>query len=135
MNIYDLPALPLAEERTDILATISRARGGDAGGEVGACCETGAGTGTGACSGEAHLCHTNDVRIERIVSTGQVSGWYDQDETEFVALLEGTAVIEYDSGRRVEMHKGDTLLIQPRERHKVAYTSTAPPCIWLCVFY
>lgn len=32
-----------------------------------------------------------NVRIERIVSDGQVSGWYGQEESEFVALLLGTA--------------------------------------------
>ena len=78
---------------------------------------------------------SGSVRIERIISTGQVSGWYDQDETEFVALLDGNAALEFEGGRRVSMARGDTLTIQPHERHKVTYTSTTPPCIWLCVFY
>jgi cupin 2 domain-containing protein len=75
-----------------------------------------------------------NIRIERIISMGQVSDWYDQTETEFVALLDGTAVIEYENGRTVAMSKGDTLLIKPHERHRVSYTSNDPPCVWLCVF-
>ena len=81
------------------------------------------------------LAQGGKVRIERIVSTGQISDWYDQDETEFVALLEGNAIIEYEGGNAIAMSRGDTLLIKPHERHRVSYTSSQPPCVWLCVFY
>jgi cupin 2 domain-containing protein len=81
------------------------------------------------------LVDTGSVRIERIVSTGQTSDWYDQAETEFVALLEGSAEIELADGRVVALVKGDTLVIAPHERHRVSQTSVNPPCIWLCVFY
>ncbi|MDR2702735.1 MAG: cupin domain-containing protein [Cellulomonadaceae bacterium] len=75
------------------------------------------------------------VRVERIVSSGQTTDWYDQAETEFVALISGQAVIEYADGETVTLAAGDTLLIEPHEKHRVAYTSANPPCIWLCVFY
>ena len=81
------------------------------------------------------LTENNNVRIERIVSTGQVSGWYDQAETEFVALLDGNAVIEFENGKETVLTKGDTLLIKPHERHKVSFTSSEPPYVWLCVYY
>jgi len=81
------------------------------------------------------LAEKDNVRIEHIISTGQVSEWYDQSETEFVALLEGSAVIEYENGKTAALSRGDTLLIKPHERHRVSYTSSDPPCIWLCVFY
>ena len=75
------------------------------------------------------------VRIERIISTGQQSGWYDQEETEFVILLEGSAQLTFEDNRTVMLEKGDTLLIPPHQKHRVAYTSVEPPCLWLCVFY
>ena len=81
------------------------------------------------------LAQKGSVRIERIVSTGQVSDWYDQRETEFVVLLQGHATIDYENGERIAMAKGDTLLIEPHQRHRVSFTSKEPPCIWLCVFY
>ena len=82
------------------------------------------------------LAETPNVRIERIISAGQVSAdWYDQSETEFAALLEGNAVVEYENGKNVELARGDTLLIKPHECHKVSYTSSDPPCVWLCIFY
>ena len=81
------------------------------------------------------LAENSDVRIERILSTGQVSDWFDQAETEFVVLLEGNAVIEYENDKTVTMAKGDALMIKPHERHRVSFTSTEPPCIWLCIFW
>jgi cupin 2 domain-containing protein len=78
--------------------------------------------------------NSENVRIERIISTGQTTDWYDQSETEFVALLQGKAKIEFED-RTADISGGDTLVIQPHERHRVAYTSHEPPCIWLCVFY
>lgn len=75
------------------------------------------------------------VRIERIISTGQQSAWYDQEETEFLILLEGRAQLVFEDKTMITMEKGDTLQISPHQKHRVAYTSTDPPCIWLCVFY
>ena len=81
------------------------------------------------------LAENENIRIERIVSAGQTTGWYDQDEAEFVVLLEGFAIIEFDGGATVNLMKGDTLLINPHEKHRVSYTSDQPPCVWLCVFF
>ena len=81
------------------------------------------------------LAKSSHTRIERIISSGQVSNWYDQNETEFVVLLDGNAVIEYGDGKPpVNLAKGDMLLIPAHERHRVGYTSSEPPCVWLCVF-
>lgn len=75
-------------------------------------------------------------RIERILSAGHTSpeqGWYDQDEHEFILLLQGEAVIGFEEGD-VKLRAGDTLNIPPRKKHKVTYTSSDPHCIWLAVF-
>jgi len=78
---------------------------------------------------------SKNIRIERIVSTGQATGWYDQNESEFVALLQGKAEIEFDDGNFKELVAGDTLIISSHVRHRVKYTSSEPPCVWLCVFW
>lgn len=75
-----------------------------------------------------------NVKIERIISRGQESDWYDQDEDEWVCLLRGEAEIEYSDGTIQKLHAGDTLFIPAHKEHRVAYTSTEPECIWLCVF-
>lgn len=81
------------------------------------------------------LAENENVCIERIVSTGQTSDWYDQDESEFVVLLQGTATLEFDGDEIVELAKGDMLMIPPHKRHRVIYTSSEPYCVWLCVFW
>ena len=80
---------------------------------------------------------SSDVRIERIVSTGQATPpgqWYDQREDEWVVLIQGEAVLQYDTGEKLRMSAGDHTLLPARCRHRVAYTSTQPPCIWIAVF-
>ena len=78
---------------------------------------------------------SGDVRVERIVSHGQTTPegeWYDQDQDEWVALLEGSARIAYPDGREVALARGDQLFLPRHARHRVAYTSA--PCVWLAVF-
>jgi cupin 2 domain-containing protein len=83
------------------------------------------------------LLSDKNIRIERIVSNGQKSEddfWYEQDENEFVLLLEGDAIIEFEKGD-VTLKKGDYLDIKARERHRVKYTSQSQSTVWLAVFY
>lgn len=83
------------------------------------------------------LAENKNVRIERIISSGQTSPkgfWYDQNENEFVALLQGEAVISYEDGR-IRLKAWDTVLIPVHKKHRVDFTSVDPPCVWLCFFY
>lgn len=76
------------------------------------------------------------VRIERIVSFGHVSPpgfWYDQEQEEWVCLLQGRARLAWENGKQQEIETGDWLLIPAHARHRVEYVSTDPPCIWLAV--
>lgn len=77
-----------------------------------------------------------DVRIERIVSKGHVSPpgfWYDQDQDDWVGLVQGEAVLAWDHGGTQQLKPGDWLLIPAHARHRVEATSVDPPCIWLAV--
>lgn len=83
------------------------------------------------------LVQRNDVRVERIISTGQSSPsgfWYDQAEDEWVAVLQGNAALEWADGTVQELVTGDYLLIPAGKQHRVARTSAEPPCIWLAIF-
>ena len=82
------------------------------------------------------LVFTDDIKIERIISTGQVtpSGeWYDQDRDEWVILLQGEAVLSYDNGSIIKLVAGDYLSIPAHQKHRVEDTSFEPPCIWLAI--
>jgi Cupin domain. len=84
------------------------------------------------------LLKNESVQIEHIVSTGQKSPegfWYNEKRAEFVALMQGEAILEYVDGTQAKLVAGDTLLIPPHKTHRVAYTSEEPACIWLCIYY
>lgn len=81
------------------------------------------------------LSQNKDLRIERIISTGQTSDWYDQEESEFVVLVQGRGDIEFKDKPPVHLREGDCILLPPHELHRVTYTSADPPCIWLCIFW
>jgi len=80
------------------------------------------------------ILQSKNARIQRIVSSGQTSDWYDQDEDEWVLLLSGNADLEFDNNLQVKMGEGDFIFISAHQRHKVILTSTDPPCVWLAVF-
>ena len=77
------------------------------------------------------------IKIEKIVSNGQTSPenfWYEQEKSEFILLLEGFAILEFEN-REVELKKGDCLNIEAMEKHRVKFTSLNEPTIWFAVFY
>ncbi len=77
------------------------------------------------------------VRIERIVSTGHKSPdglWYDQQEHEWVMVLQGAARLQFED-RVVEMRAGDWINIPAHQKHRVEWTSPDEQTVWLAVFY
>lgn len=73
------------------------------------------------------------VRIERIVSSPRPEPTlYDQDDDEWVLLLQGEATLELD-GTPLTLQAGDHLFIPAHLPHRVLATSDAPRCIWLAV--
>lgn len=84
------------------------------------------------------LLKADGIRIERIVSTGQTSpahGWYDQTESEWIILIQGSATIEFDTGETHKLNGNDFLNIPAHTKHKVSKTDKASQTIWLAVFY
>lgn len=74
------------------------------------------------------------IQIRRICSSGQAGPVYDQEQNEWVTLLEGEAEILFvDDGERIRLTKGDHLLLEAGRRHRVTFTSDR--CLWLCVFW
>lgn len=79
-----------------------------------------------------------DVRVERIVSSGQASPpdfWYDQDEDEFVVLMAGAATLRIE-GRKdsLDLLPGVWVEIPAHCRHRVEWTQAEPPTVWLAIF-
>jgi cupin 2 domain-containing protein len=83
------------------------------------------------------VAESKNVRIERIVSDGHASPegfWYDQDQNEWILLVSGAAVLEFEEGV-MDLTPGDHLLIPAHQRHRVTSTSQTEKTIWLAVFY
>jgi len=78
-----------------------------------------------------------NLRIERIVSTGQASPpgfWYDQPDDEFVVLLAGAARLRFEAGDiSLDLKPGDWAEIPAHARHRVEWTQADPPTVWLAI--
>jgi len=85
------------------------------------------------------LLATPHVRIERIVSTGQASPagfWYDQDENEWVIVIEGSAAVQFaGDSEPVVLQRGSYLNIPAHKRHRVAWTDPNQKTVWLAIHY
>ncbi|MBN2290773.1 MAG: cupin domain-containing protein [Pirellulales bacterium] len=79
------------------------------------------------------------LRIERIVSWGQCSEedfWYDQNQDEWVLLIEGSAAVLFEGETEpVELSPGSFLQIPARRRHRVVRTDAERQTVWLAVHY
>lgn len=80
-----------------------------------------------------------EFKAERIVSTGQTTPtgqWYDQDQAEWVLVLAGAARLRLESENSLfEMKSGDALLIPAHCRHRVEWTSSTEPTVWLAIHF
>ena len=86
----------------------------------------------------SELVRGDNIRIERIVSKGHASpasGWYDQAENEWVAVLKGEARIAFENGEEVHLNAGCHLTIPAHTKHKVTWTTPDTETIWLAVHY
>ena len=92
---------------------------------------------------EAELTETlqrgKGLRIERIVSTGQATPegeWYDQEDDEFVLLVAGAArLLIAGEAQARELRPGDWLLLPAHCRHRVTWTESDPPTVWLAIHF
>lgn len=78
----------------------------------------------------------NNVEIERIVSQGQttpIDQPYEQNQDEFVIILQGKACLWIESKGICSLKEGDYIFINAYDKHRVTYSSVNPPTIWLAV--
>lgn len=85
------------------------------------------------------LLEKSGLRIARIVSTGQASPpgfWYDQEQAEWVILLQGAAGLQFaDENEIRELKLGDWLHIAPHRRHRIEWTSADRATVWLAIYF
>jgi len=85
------------------------------------------------------LIETNLVVIERIVSAGHASAegfWYDQERSEWVLVLRGSAGLRFeDADEVVVLNPGDWINIPAHKKHRVEWTDPDKKTIWLAIHY
>lgn len=94
----------------------------------------------GKCAEElfSELARGPGVRIERIVSTGHTTpdgDWYDQDNHEWVMVVQGRARLAFENESDLDMGPGDHVVIPAHCRHRVSWTTPEEPTVWLAVHY
>ncbi len=73
--------------------------------------------------------------LERIISTGQstpVDEWYEQAHEEWVIVLQGSAILRFEHAE-YRLNVGDYVLIPAGCRHRVEWTDTTQPTLWLAL--
>jgi cupin 2 domain-containing protein len=85
------------------------------------------------------LCSAAGVKIERIISRGHASPegfWYDQDRSEFVLVVQGSAGLRLEGEDDILVLKaGDYLNIGSHVKHRIEWTDSSCDTIWLAVHY
>jgi cupin 2 domain-containing protein len=83
--------------------------------------------------------HQHDgVRIERIISTGQatpVDAPYCQEHDEWILLLSGSAGLWIEADGEYNLRPGDCMVIAAGRRHRVTWTASGEPTIWLAIHF
>jgi len=86
------------------------------------------------------LCQTlyekPNIRIERILSYGHQSPedyWYDQEQDEWVLLLQGQAKLAFADNSTLELQAGSYVLIPAHCKHRVEWTPPNITTIWLAI--
>ncbi|EDN65313.1 conserved hypothetical protein [Beggiatoa sp. PS] len=85
------------------------------------------------------LLSTSHFKLERIVSTGQATSpgeWYDQEQDEWVILLNGSAGLLFEDKKEVQvLQPGDYVHIPAHLRHRVEWTDASQATLWLALHY
>ena len=84
------------------------------------------------------ILQSGDLKIERIISKGHSSpgsGWHQQQLSEWVIVLRGSAVLGFEDKAEVHLDAGSYYNISANVRHRVVSTSDASETVWLAVHY
>ncbi len=85
-----------------------------------------------------NLLTKDNLKIQKIVSYGNTTPeyeWYDQEENEWVIVLEGEAVLSFEEREDIRLKKGDFINIPAHTKHRVSWTTKSEETIWLAIHY
>ena len=78
------------------------------------------------------------IKIQRIVSQGAITQddkWFNQENDEWVIVLQGKATLSFEDDSDIKLSIGDYILIPAHKKHKVSWTSSDEQTVWLAIHY
>lgn len=85
------------------------------------------------------LLQTSDFLLERILSEGHATPegrWLNQDQDEWVLLLEGAAALRIEGQRDpIVLRPGDYVLLAAHQKHRVEWTARDKTTYWLAIHF
>ena len=78
------------------------------------------------------------LKFQRIVSDAHITPkdeWYDQEDNEWLILIQGAAIISFEDEEDITLKVGDYLNLPSHKRHRVSWTSEDEKTIWLVAHY
>ena len=84
------------------------------------------------------LASTTNASLKHIVSPAGCSldtNWYDQDQDEWVTVIQGYGVIAFEDATIVTLKPGDHITIPAHTKHRVIKTSADVATIWLAMYF
>ena len=87
---------------------------------------------------EQQLLSSEHLNIRRIVSKGHSSPidfWYDQSDNEWVLVLQGEGILEFEKGEDLHLKQGTFCYIPAHQKHRVKWTPENQITLWLAIHF
>jgi cupin 2 domain-containing protein len=84
------------------------------------------------------ILNNKNLKLERIITNGQTTPpgeWYNQENDEWVVLIQGSALILFENEKFIILNKGDHILIPKNCKHRVQWVDSNQECIWLALHF
>ncbi|MBJ7550610.1 cupin domain-containing protein [Marinomonas ostreistagni] len=84
------------------------------------------------------LINTKDSSLKHIISPPGCRldpKWYDQDQDEWVTVIQGYGVIAFEDATVVSLNSGDYITIPAHTKHRVIKTSADETTVWLAMYF
>ncbi len=78
------------------------------------------------------------LKVQRIISKGHntpQNKWYNQENDEWVLVLQGEAILSFKDSDDIKLKVGDYLNILAHTQHRVSWTTPNEETIWLAIHY
>ena len=80
----------------------------------------------------------DNIKIQRIVSKGDTTPkdeWYNQEDDEWVIIMQGEAVLSFENQKNIKLKAGEYINIPAYTKHRVSWTIETQETIWLAIHY